>query len=170
MDKPAAAVGACLCRHFMGGNDVLLHLAGWEICGTRRAKTEWRRRERTARETGLDGPQRRLLRRREAEESERSAEEAALVSLGSCVDLADRYFAIYAGVLPRAVARGDRRSPHQSGHSIGLERGAAGCRLVGLRCNVEFEAVCQRENRGRGLLRTSGGDYLAFVSFLRQPR
>src|SRR5437879_9441711 len=40
----------------------------------------WRWRERTARETGLDGPQRRLLRGRETEETECFAGAAALVS------------------------------------------------------------------------------------------
>src|SRR5262245_36390092 len=101
MGEPPPPMGPRLRRDSMGGNDLLLHLVGWPIRGARGPKPTQPRRERT-RKACLDGPQRRLLCRGEAEEAEHSSGETALVPLGSGVDLANRYFAVYSGVLPRA--------------------------------------------------------------------
>src|ERR1051326_9559775 len=102
MDKPPAPMGPCFRRYSMGGNHFLLHLAGRQVRRTRRAESERLRRQRATTKACLDGPQRRLLCRRETEATKRAARETALVPLGSGLDLADRYFAVCSRVLPRA--------------------------------------------------------------------
>src|SRR2546425_5006019 len=84
-------VGPCFRWHLMGWDHVLFYLARRPICSTREAIQPKLHGKESTRETGLDGPQRRVLCRREAQSSQCGAGEAALVSLGGGADLADRH-------------------------------------------------------------------------------